>query len=296
MKKFRIVSLLLLVVVMSTVLEGCFRKGEEDPFVSLKSRKARITNTWDFSTFTGDYLLKLNSGENRYITLFQESESKISETTQYVNMTDATRDSLQAGQDTTITWDGKIIEAYYEIKDDGTFEFAYEYVLEKTHGKYYENGTSQSINSFWPAFPGKPFRVDSTMSRNYRTEYRGRWNFLDKYDGYKKRERVVFEIENATYITNYSTYYVFDAEDDDGVWPGDPVDTTYSHQSLESINHKYANGEYSIIWELDKLKGKEMKLYRELDHIYTHALTGYEGYKSTRKGNETVELIEHVEQ
>lgn len=290
MKKFRIIGLLLLVVVMSTLLEGCFRKGENDPFISFRSRKARMSGVWTITQFTGDYLEKLNSGENRKIILAQTGTT-ISETTDYIGMSQATQDSLQAGQDTTIEWKGKMIDSYYDIREDGTFDFAYEYILEKTHSKTYENGNANPITPFFPAFPGKPFNIDSTMKRNYRTEYKGRWNFLDDVDGYKNRERVIFEIENATYITNYSVTYVLDAEDDDGRWDqGDPVDTTFSSQSLESVNHKYANGELSILWELDKLKNLEVTMMRELDHIYTHALTGREGYKDTRKGSEIVEM------
>ncbi len=290
MKKFRIIGLLLLVVMMSTLLEGCFRKGENDPFISFRSRKARMSGVWTITQFTGDYLKKLNSGENRTILLAQNGTT-ISETTDYIGMSSATQDSLQAGQDTTIEWKGKMIDSYYDIREDGTFDFAYEYVLEKTHSKNYENGNPDSVPPFFPAFPGKPYNLDSTMKRNYRTEYRGRWNFLDDVDGYKNRERVIFEIENATYITNYSVTYVLDAEDDDGKWSqGDPVDTTFSSQSLESVSHKYANGERSILWELDKLKNLEITMTRNLDHIYTHALTGFEGYKDTRKGSEIVEM------
>ena len=290
MKKFRIIGLLLIVVMMSTLLEGCFRKGENDPFISFRSRKARMSGSWTITEFTGDYLVKLNDGENRKILLKQNGIT-ISETTEYINMSQHTQDSLQAGQDTTIEWKGKIIDAFYEIREDGTFDFAYEYTLEKTHSKYYENGTTLPITPYFPAYPGMPFTIDSTMTRNYRTEYRGRWNFLDDVDGYKYRERVIFEIENAIHLTNRAVTYVCDAEDDDGKWDlGNPVDTSFSSQSLESINHKYANGEYSILWELDKLKNLEVTMLRTLDHIYTHALTGFEGYKTTRKGTEFTEL------
>ncbi len=290
MKKYRIVLLILTAVMMSTLLEGCFKKGDNDPFISLRSRKARITNKWQIKDFKGDYLVKLNSGENRQIDLIQ-SGSKISEIVDYTKMSQSTQDSLSAGQDTTITWKGKMVESTYDIRKDGSFEFVYEYILEKKHSKsYMENGFNEPISTFWPAFPGQNFIVDSIMSRNYRTVYRGKWNFLNNIDGYKKKERIIFEIEDASYITNLSTKYIFDAEDDDGVFPENPVDTTFSTQSLESVNHHYANGEVNILWEIDKLKNKEVTLKRVLDHVYTHALTGTEGYKSTRKGTETVEM------
>ncbi len=311
MKKFKIVGLLLIVVVMSTLLEGCFRKGENDPFISFRSRQARMSGNWTITEFKGDYLEKLNSGENRKIILKQNGNS-ISETISYIGMSAETQDSLQAGQDTTIEWKGKIIEAMYDIREDGTFDFAYEYTLEKTHGKAYDEGYNYTIPTykynpdyplytpsnppadfkyFFPPYPGVAFKVDSTMKRNYRREYRGRWNFLDDVDGYLYRERVIFEVESSTYLTNYSVTYILDADDDDGRWDdGDPVDTTFSSQSLESTSHKYANGEFSILWELDKLRNLEITMMRELDHIFTHALTGDAGYKHTKKGNELVEM------
>jgi hypothetical protein len=288
MKKYRIVALLLTVVVMSTLLEGCMRKGDNDPFVSFKSRKARMTGVWDITAFTGNYLEKLNSGENRQI-LLQQTNTSMSETTDYIKMSEATQDSLGAGQDTSIEWTGKIIEAFYDIRKDGTFDFAYEYYLDVTHTKTLSEGSS-TIGIFAPT--SNPFTIDSTLTRTYRTEYRGRWNFLDDVDGYQKKERVIFEIENATYLINYSTTFVYDFEDDD---LEDEGDTTYSTQSFESVSHKYANGEYSILWEIDKLKNLEITLKRELDHIYTHALTGTEGYKFARKGDELIELIQEKE-
>jgi len=290
MKKFRIVGFILLITFMSTLLEGCFGKGENDPWLSFSSRKARMSNDWDIVKFNGDYFLKLNSGESREI-LIRQSGNTISETTSFINMSQETQDSLQAGQDTTIEWKGRVIEAYYNISEDGTFSFSYEYTLEKTHGKYYENGKSTPITPFFPAYPGKPFTMDSVMKRNYHTEFRGRWNFLNDIDGWNEDERVVFEIESASYILNYSVTYTCDAEDDDGRWDNsDPVDTTFSSQILESTVLKYANGEHSDLWAIDGLNGSSVTMNRPLDLIYTHAFTGTEGYKRTRKGSELYEL------
>jgi len=283
MKNFRIVGLLLILVVLSTLLEGCFRKGENDPFISFSSRKARMSGRWDIAEFTGNYLLKLNSGENRKINL-KQSGSSVSELTEYINMATETQDSLQAGQDTSIEWKGKIVEAYFDIRADGTFDYAYEYTLEMTHSKFFPEGDS-TVGIYAPT--SYAFTIDSTMKRNYRTEYRGRWNFLNNVDGSKKGERVIFEIENAAYVSNLAITYVYDFDIDDLEIEHD---TSFSTQSLESENFKYANGEFSTVWYLDKLKGQEATMMRELDYIYTHALTGFEGYKTTKKGTEMIEM------
>jgi len=289
MKNFRIFGFLLLVVVMSTLLEGCFRKGENDPFVSLRSRKARMTGVWDITEFKGDYLRKLNSGENRKIDLIQSGTS-ISETTHYIDMTEATQDSLFCTtSDTTIEWKGKMIEAFYDIRKDGSFDYAFEYTLEMTHSTDFPEGSS-TIGMFAPT--NNPFRLDSTMKRNIRTEFRGRWNFLYDVDGYKKKERIVFEIESVTYLWNNAITYVYDFEDDDL-----PIetDTTYSTQNFASTSQKYANGEFAFLWEIDKLKNLEITLMRDVDQITTQASTGSSGSKNTEKGSELLEMVQEKE-
>ncbi len=289
MKKFKIVGFLLILTLTSVVLEGCFKKGEEDPFISFRSRKARLSGEWTINVFTGDYFVKFNSGENREIDFHQTDKTTISEYTTYIDMTSATQDSLHAGQDTSIEWKGRVIEGKYIFREDGTFDYAYEYTLEKTISKYFEEG-SDSVGIFAPV--SDPFRIDSTLTRNYRTELRGRWNFLYNVDGYKKKERIVLEVENATYLTNYAVTYVYDFDDDDLEGVGD---TSFSTQTLESVSHKYANGEYNLLWEIDMLKNLETKWSRTLDHIYTHALTGSEGYKHTHKGTELIEMAQEQE-
>jgi hypothetical protein len=288
MKKYKIVALLLTVVVMSTLFEGCTRKGEEDPFISLRSRKARMTGLWTVSSFTGNYKEELNTGERRSIEM-KHTGKTVSETTEYIKMSEATQDSLKAGQDTTITWDGKIVEANYDIRKDGTFNFIYVYELEVTHSKTLSEGSS-SIGIFAPT--PNPFRIDSTLTRRYKTEYRGRWNFLDDIDGYKKHERIIFEVENATYQTNESTTFVYDFEDDDLAVE---TDTTFSTQSVEVTTHKYANGEHSIVWEVLMLKNKEAKFRRDLDYIYTYVYRGELGDNYAKKGDELVELVQETE-
>ena len=256
----------------------------------LASKTIAMSNNWNILKFDGDYLMKLNSGERREIVI-KQSDTTISETISYISMSAETQDSLQAGQDTTIEWKGKINEAFYEIREDGTFDFVYEYTLEKTHGKYYENGKPDPIPPFFPAYPGKPFTIDSVMKRNYRTTYSGRWNFLYNVDGWNEFERVIFEIENASHITAYSATYICNAEDDDGSWnSGDPVDTTFSRQDLEITVYKYANGERNEIWEIDELNDEFVTIKRSLDFILTHTITGYGGYKKTLSGSELYKL------
>ncbi len=51
MRKY--LSILFFIVITSTILfESCFKKGDEDPFLSLKSRESRIKGKWEVTKYT----------------------------------------------------------------------------------------------------------------------------------------------------------------------------------------------------------------------------------------------------
>ncbi len=54
MKKIK--QFILIVIIMGFALPSC-KKGENDPFLSLRSRKARITGEWKLSSGTTNYIL-----------------------------------------------------------------------------------------------------------------------------------------------------------------------------------------------------------------------------------------------
>ena len=71
MKK-QILKLSMAVAIIALVFSGC-KKGENDPFISLKSRTSRLTNTWELSamdytstsvnsTYTSSYKYSYSSG------------------------------------------------------------------------------------------------------------------------------------------------------------------------------------------------------------------------------------------
>jgi hypothetical protein len=83
-----------------TFLAGC-KKGENDPFLSLKSRNARITGTW-----------KLTSQESTQTDTFDGESEVYSTTFDGVNLT-----TIDPVQTTTITYSQTI-----EIKKDGKYK------------------------------------------------------------------------------------------------------------------------------------------------------------------------------
>jgi len=68
MKK-NILVIALGLLVGSTVLTGC-KKGENDPFLSFKSRDARITETWKLVKIDGKEISTDPSGTDTYTTTF----------------------------------------------------------------------------------------------------------------------------------------------------------------------------------------------------------------------------------
>ncbi len=293
MKNFRIFSALLAVVMMLTLLEGCFKKGDNDPWISFRSRTARLAGDWTVDQFNAKYSKKLASGENRNITLNQSGTS-FKEIIEYLQMSAETQDSLKAGQDTTITWKGKMVNRKWRIDKNHSFEFVYEYKLVKTASKNYEEG-SVTEGIFAPT--NKAFMLDSTLIRNYTVEYSGHWAFLGGGDGYKNKERVTFNIEKQIYTSNISTTYTYDAEDDDDSYPN-PIDTSFTVSSLTIQNNKYSSGEKSIVWDIDKLKNKEITLIRAIDQVNAVSSgktdsTNATGKKlNTVRGNERYELVQ----
>ena len=102
MKKVKILAVSALVV--ATSLVGC-KKGEEDPFLSLRSRKARITNTWELSQRVSEY---------------SESGDVSTTTTDYVDGVATREDS-----DGDITTWNQTTEV--EILKDGTYKITSNY-------------------------------------------------------------------------------------------------------------------------------------------------------------------------
>jgi hypothetical protein len=100
MKK-NILVIALGLLVGSTVLTGC-KKGENDPFLSLKSRDARITETWKLVSVEGKDVTTDASGTDELTTTF---------------------DGTTASQ----SFNGTVFSTYsysltIEIKKDGTYQ------------------------------------------------------------------------------------------------------------------------------------------------------------------------------
>ena len=107
--------------------------------------------------------------------------------------------------------------------------------------------------------------------------------FLLGVDDYKKRERVTIVWEYVDFEQINNTKIVYTPEDTEE----EPVHEE-NHSTRKQSRSYYYNGENTEVWILDKLKNKEMMIYRYLDNNYKEndetsavvntSLKGYEQY------------------
>lgn len=151
MKK-NILVIALGLLVGSTVLTGC-KKGENDPFLSLKSRDARITETWNLVNVEGNDVSTDPSGTDTYTTTY---------------------DGTTASQ----AFNGTVFSTYsyslkIEIRKDGTYQ-SVETVdgdIETVDGRWYwldskKNKTTISLDNLG-TFEVNGLKSKELILRNY---------------------------------------------------------------------------------------------------------------------------------
>ena len=64
-----------ILVILPIVFSGC-KKGPEDPFLSFRSRKARVCGTWTVTNFESDVVRKVNNINTRTVTTIEDDSWK----------------------------------------------------------------------------------------------------------------------------------------------------------------------------------------------------------------------------
>jgi len=198
------------------------KKGENDPFMSLSSRKARISGEWNVTGYSADWLSV--DGSDSWSGTETFNGSTITGT--YSNTVGGTTTS---GNDP----DTRTVSLYdVIINKDGTYEM-------------HMNMVTVSTGTNWGGFD-----YTDTETETY-TEM-GSWSFVGKAkDEYKNKERVVL---NATHVI--STSQVTTVTD----LTGGVTDTSVGNTNTS--DDTYEIGENSSIFDIDMLKGKEMTWVR----------------------------------
>jgi hypothetical protein len=153
-------SLWLALLVLTIALGAC-KKGEEDPFFSLLSRKARVSGEWKLTAISGD----------NYVT-FGEFTSHTTELSGDENTITSTYTS-SSGNITTITC--SVIEHSITINKDGTWSKTMQYNCEQVDENEFEIVTSN--------YP-------------FEKQFSGTWAFIGKTkDAFKNKERIILNVD-----------------------------------------------------------------------------------------------------
>ncbi len=235
----RHLSLVLLgmIIVLPLLTTSCFKKGEEDPFFSIYTRKARVTGEWTITNM-----------KSEIIRTFQgEVQTRTTTTVEDLNWSQVVE---ILGTDSIVEYEGNVVEGRNKIVFDknGYVRETYEY------GYIVET----------------PIGDDAGVLRtNYRIseEISGTWNFLGNIDDYKNKERLAIVIEESKKTTQIYTMEILEDSETTPTWS---PDSTYTDVE------RYANGQMCTIWELDMLKNKQINNRQNINNFNLLTINGNE--------------------
>lgn len=240
-----------------TAIPSC-KKGANDPFLSLKGRKARLAGEYEIA--------------NMFSTTFSK-DSDDNETTVTTDIEDG------VGKRTT-TWDNPDSDPTTTIRDivvnDGTF------IIEKD-GSW---ARTFNLTMTWTE-DGDDFFIDHTDYTQVTTlEESGSWSFLGgQAEEFKKKERVALNVimTESTEQTTSKTFYTDES-------------TSTDEGPLFEDQTTFAEGANSVIYAIDMLKNKEMIFVQDLD-MEDEQLYDFDGviysYSMTRTGNTEIRFIQN---
>lgn len=222
------------------------KKGENDPFLSLSSRKSRVAGEWNITGY--EFTDKSTESDGDY---FQSSGALSGNTLTITNTQYDASSATTTTSTTTVTLD----EGSYTFEKDGTWSATM-------------NTTSVSVMADYP------FTDFTTTNTTVTKEsFTGNWSFVGKLKGeYKGKERIVLNTLTRTGSDQTTSVTV----DDNGVIPTQTnVGDTY--QSTDN----YLTGEVQETWDIDQLKGKEMVVMMEGSQSGTYSITPNGGSTTT---------------
>ncbi|MCB9189597.1 MAG: hypothetical protein H6599_10010 [Flavobacteriales bacterium] len=207
MKRVLIIS----IAIASMIGTSC-KKGEEDPFLSLRSRKARITNEWKVYEFISNGQTINDNGGN--VTTYENRFSLIDDI-----VTIQTTDNFGVSRDLT----GIATESVWIINKDYTWERRIDYNVQ-----------------------------DDDVITYIETTEKGNWSFVNKSISKKKKETVIFNSEEIVRIvTNVdaNTGDVISTEEQNVTYPSQDETVRFDIIGLSSkevhLNYvKEENGQY----------------------------------------------------
>ena len=171
MKKFALI--LATVSLVGSGMMSC-KKGENDPFLSLRSRKGRVAGEWTMANLVNTSTTTSNNGD------VSKETTTLSGTTLTLLL-----EETASGSTSSNTINGTVNTATINFDKDGTWE----QVMDLT------TVTTSDI--------GGGVTVEQTQ--NTKTVTSGTWNFLSKVDEYKNKERMILNTLVSVETTNTTT-------------------------------------------------------------------------------------------
>ncbi|MBK6953305.1 MAG: hypothetical protein IPH24_15060 [Crocinitomicaceae bacterium] len=197
------------------------KKGENDPALSLSSRKARISGEWNVASY--ESVSHSSGGGDSW-----HNTSSFNGTTITGTWSQTVGGTTTSGNDPDIT---TVSLFDFIINKDGTYTMNRNWV------------TVSSGTDFWTGF-------DYTDTQTSTYTESGSWSFVGKAkDEYKNKERVVM---NATHTVSTSQTTTVTQIG------GGLTDTSIGNTNTS--DDTYEIGENAAIFDIDMLKGKEMTL------------------------------------
>ena len=262
MRKFTGYALLVLLLSSILVFDGC-KRGDDDPFFSFRSRKARVTGDWSFETFDSKVTQYFSNPDYQAIVTFALASDKISIKT----------DSINTPHDTSKTLKGIIKEAYYNFDKNSKMRYLFHYQL--TWEKV-ETDENTNVSTY--------YKIVTTVKE----EASGSWNFLSSVeknavDKYKNKERLSLIFENSQTKTDVVSTVRIVNED------GTTIGSSYDFSTYSNAN-TYANGQNAEIWVLKELRNKKIVMEHAIDYAEVSNNNGV-GNSYYEKGDESCTLV-----
>ncbi len=256
MKANNCIKLLILGVIFTSALSSC-KKGEEDPFFSLRSRKQRVVGDWNFTTFNQD-LTTVYSASN--VTIHRTEDVEFVDAENF-NI-EVTTTTTNPSKSVTIEETGTLTDFHINFAKDGNFEMIKSYVVASTY--------SEKIDT-----SGTPFNLISrTMktSKNVIESYVGSWNFLAgvEKDNYKNKERIALNFTKITITENNTIDSTTKFTTHIPNQPDNVITTTTKSSITSGTTSDYVNGENTVVWALKRLANDEILVDRTINNFYSN--------------------------
>lgn len=230
-----VLAVLSIGVLIAPALESC-KKGDEDPGLSLRSRKGRVVGEWNVSNY--DETTTFTQNSSTFIgpsTNSSSSNGTIKLTYDGENFTTENITNSSSGGSTSVKSIAKG-DFKYTFDKDGTFTL--------TQTKIFEETEKEETNTY---------SLETITKNDISSTIKGTWNFvLGVADGIKNKQFIVLtftEEENVTKI---------DKEDKLTIKSSGQTNTTTT-STVVNETATFETNEISQTWELVRLANKEIK-------------------------------------